>query len=67
MFSKKVTNCTVLKRYLSFNSLSLRNDEFLDCASDVWKAAVPYEMMPGPKPWPILGNNWRFIPYIGMF
>ncbi|KAK2581868.1 hypothetical protein KPH14_002331 [Odynerus spinipes] len=27
----------------------------------------PYEEIPGPKPIPILGNTWRFIPYIGDF
>ncbi|KAI4495621.1 hypothetical protein M0802_008456 [Mischocyttarus mexicanus] len=27
----------------------------------------PYVEIPGPKPIPILGNTWRFIPYIGDF
>ncbi|XP_043485686.1 probable cytochrome P450 49a1 [Polistes fuscatus] len=27
----------------------------------------PYAEIPGPKPIPILGNTWRFIPYIGDF
>ncbi|XP_069671910.1 probable cytochrome P450 301a1, mitochondrial [Periplaneta americana] len=30
-----------------------------------WDNAKPYEDMPGPKPLPILGNAWRFIPKIG--
>lgn len=25
----------------------------------------PYAEIPGPKPIPVLGNTWRFIPYIG--
>lgn len=25
----------------------------------------PWEEVPGPKPLPLLGNTWRFIPYIG--
>lgn len=25
----------------------------------------PYGEIPGPKPIPLLGNTWRFIPYIG--
>ena len=25
----------------------------------------PYSEMPGPKPIPILGNTWRFLPFIG--
>jgi hypothetical protein len=30
-----------------------------------WDYAKPYEDIPGPKPLPIVGNAWRFIPYIG--
>nr|UEN71159.1 cytochrome P450 4AV17 [Meteorus pulchricornis] len=38
---------------------------------DVDKESVdhirPYSEIPGPKPIPLLGNTWRFIPYIGDF
>jgi len=27
--------------------------------------ARPYEDIPGPKPLPLIGNGWRFLPYIG--
>ncbi|XP_063992761.1 probable cytochrome P450 49a1 [Diachasmimorpha longicaudata] len=27
----------------------------------------PYSEIPGPKPVPVFGNTWRFIPYIGDF
>ncbi|XP_023726868.1 probable cytochrome P450 301a1, mitochondrial [Cryptotermes secundus] len=30
-----------------------------------WDYAKPFEDMPGPKPLPIIGNTWRFIPHIG--
>ncbi|KDR20887.1 putative cytochrome P450 301a1, mitochondrial, partial [Zootermopsis nevadensis] len=30
-----------------------------------WDTAKPYEDMPGPKPLPVIGNFWRFLPYIG--
>jgi hypothetical protein len=26
----------------------------------------PYEEIPGPKPLPVLGNGWRFLPGIGI-
>ncbi|XP_019874439.1 probable cytochrome P450 49a1 [Aethina tumida] len=28
---------------------------------------LPYSEVPGPKPLPLLGNNWRFLPFIGDF
>jgi len=30
-----------------------------------WGYAKPFEDIPGPKPLPIIGNTWRFIPYLG--
>jgi len=30
-----------------------------------WEYAKPFEDIPGPKPLPIIGNMWRFIPYFG--
>ncbi|XP_046491941.1 cytochrome P450 CYP12A2-like [Neodiprion pinetum] len=32
-----------------------------------WKAAKPYESIPGPKPLPVLGNVLRFLPVVGEF
>lgn len=36
---------------------NINNESFGDIKS--------YSEIPGPKPIPILGNTWRFIPYIG--
>ena len=33
--------------------------------ADELSAARPYEDIPGPKPWPIVGNALRFIPGLG--
>jgi hypothetical protein len=30
-----------------------------------WDYAKPFEDIPGPRPLPIIGNAWRFIPHIG--
>ncbi|RZF38821.1 hypothetical protein LSTR_LSTR000524 [Laodelphax striatellus] len=27
----------------------------------------PYAQVPGPKPIPILGNSWRFLPFVGTY
>lgn len=27
-----------------------------------WQNAKPFETVPGPKPLPIIGNIWRFLP-----
>jgi hypothetical protein len=32
---------------------------------EVWERACPYSAVPGPKPLPIIGNTWRFLPFIG--
>ena len=32
---------------------------------DEWESAKPFAEMPGPKPLPLIGNIWRFLPYIG--
>ncbi|XP_046434076.1 probable cytochrome P450 49a1 isoform X4 [Neodiprion fabricii] len=29
--------------------------------------ALPYEAIPGPKPVPLIGNFWRFLPLIGSY
>ncbi|KAG5868300.1 hypothetical protein JTB14_017578 [Gonioctena quinquepunctata] len=30
-----------------------------------WDSARPYQEIPGPKPLPVVGNVWRFMPFIG--
>jgi hypothetical protein len=48
----------VLKRWNSTAAVTQARPE-------EWDYAKPFEDIPGPKPLPIIGNTWRFIPYIG--
>jgi hypothetical protein len=38
---------------------------FAQARPEEWDFAKPFEDIPGPKPLPIIGNTWRFIPYFG--
>jgi hypothetical protein len=51
-------SAVVFRRYNSTAAVTQVRPEEWDCAK-------PYEDIPGPKPLPIIGNAWRFIPYIG--
>lgn len=37
----------------------------IDATNDVIKAKS-YDEVPGPTPWPIIGNTWRMLPVIGI-
>lgn len=49
----------------SVNPLNDNQVEERNADVNNWNNAIPYSDVPGPKPIPILGNSWRFIPYIG--
>jgi hypothetical protein len=36
-----------------------------EARKEEWDYAKPFEDIPGPRPLPIIGNVWRFIPHIG--
>jgi hypothetical protein len=42
----------------SASSVATLKDEVQECAR-------PYSEVPGPKPLPVVGNTWRFLPFIG--
>ncbi|KAF7285325.1 hypothetical protein GWI33_011118 [Rhynchophorus ferrugineus] len=47
---------------------SAKYESILTGSCETLNAVVqPYGSIPGPKPLPLLGNTWRFIPYIGDF
>jgi hypothetical protein len=51
-------SAVVLKRFNSTAAVAQARPE-------EWEYAKPFEDIPGPKPLPIIGNIWRFIPYLG--
>ncbi|KDR23725.1 probable cytochrome P450 301a1, mitochondrial isoform X2 [Zootermopsis nevadensis] len=40
---------------------------FQDDVGTEWDRARPYSEVPGPKPLPLVGNTWRFLPFVGNF
>uniref|UniRef100_A0A1B6CMB7 Cytochrome P450 n=1 Tax=Clastoptera arizonana TaxID=38151 RepID=A0A1B6CMB7_9HEMI len=38
-----------------------------NASTDLSDVVKPYSDIPGPKPLPVLGNSWRFIPVIGNY
>ncbi|XP_018572392.1 cytochrome P450 CYP12A2-like isoform X1 [Anoplophora glabripennis] len=42
-------------------------EENIDVKPPEWDKALPYESIPGPKPLPLIGNIFRFLPFIGEY
>lgn len=57
----------------AFNKQALRNQSSVISVGEAerigsaWDEAIPYKNVPGPKALPLLGNTWRFIPYVGKY
>lgn len=47
------------------SSVSAGSPENLEVTNNLI-AAKPYSEVPGPTPWPIIGNTWRMLPVIGI-
>ncbi|KAJ3658851.1 hypothetical protein Zmor_010569 [Zophobas morio] len=61
--TKRIINTCANSRQ---NVLTVLSDEPTPSLEE-WESAIPYENVPGPTPIPLLGNTWRFIPFIGDF
>lgn len=44
--------------------VSTGSPEDIDVTNELL-TAKPYSQVPGPTPWPIIGNTWRMLPIIG--
>ncbi|XP_067000510.2 probable cytochrome P450 49a1 [Anabrus simplex] len=58
----RVLCASVPARWKSSAVTSLIDEADLDSE---WHLARPYSQVPGPKPLPVVGNTWRFLPFIG--
>lgn len=47
------------------STCSAGSPEDLEATNDLI-TAKPYSQVPGPTPWPIIGNTWRMLPVIGI-
>ncbi|KAG7204439.1 hypothetical protein KM043_004876 [Ampulex compressa] len=52
---------------IRFNAVRTLDTLATEIEGQTWSHCRPYSQIPGPKPIPILGNTWRFLPYIGDF
>nr|QCY41330.1 cytochrome P450 301B1 [Phenacoccus solenopsis] len=49
-------------------TLSMNGSPQIICGPSILSNEIrPYETIPGPKPIPLLGNSWRFLPFIGQY
>lgn len=46
-------------------AVSAASPEDLEITNELLTAR-PYSQVPGPTPWPIIGNTWRMLPIIGI-
>jgi hypothetical protein len=63
---KFVRRSNVGKRAKS-SSVGVMDESFISLDTEELVNALPYSQVPGPKGVPILGNNWRFLPLIGLY
>lgn len=75
-FGARLISTNPYKRTTEALNVSKRDDYYKNLGdaaekNDVkppgWDEALPFESIPGPKPLPIIGNMWRFFPFIGEF
>ncbi|XP_044748575.1 probable cytochrome P450 49a1 [Coccinella septempunctata] len=64
MFSKV---SRISKKYVGCRFAQTVHPGVIDCESSEWNSALPYDSIPGPKALPLVGNTWRFLPFIGDF
>ncbi|XP_072746303.1 probable cytochrome P450 49a1 isoform X1 [Anoplolepis gracilipes] len=56
-----------LRRFVKFEMKSDKTTLAMDVEKQELLSHRPYSDIPGPKPIPLLGNTWRFLPFLGDF
>lgn len=59
--SNRYSTATILKHVANYTTVVALDQD------DEWISARPFHEIPGPKPLPLIGNTWRFLPYIGEY
>ncbi|XP_045480650.1 probable cytochrome P450 49a1 isoform X2 [Harmonia axyridis] len=62
-----VKNVRLSRKLISRPFSQTLNPGVIDGVSSEWDNALPYSSIPGPKALPLVGNTWRFLPYVGGF
>lgn len=63
--SKSLSFSHLKNSYRKVSTLTLSDGKSEEAFDVEWKSAKPYELIPGPKPLPLVGNILRFFPVIG--
>jgi hypothetical protein len=64
---KKTRSATVIVTGYRLQSTVVQHAaaDHLDTGLEYIASAKPYSAVPGPRQLPLIGNAWRFLPYIG--
>nr|WCC58035.1 cytochrome P450 [Pharsalia antennata] len=65
--AKRSTETISIPRRDDYYKALANVDKHSDVKPAEWDKALPYESIPGPKPLPLIGNFFRFLPLIGEY
>lgn len=62
---RQIQICSTRWRSTAASSVATGSPADIDATNDMI-VAKSYNEVPGPRPWPIIGNTWRMLPIIGI-